>query len=108
MFNYKMEREPIHPGEILKTEFLDEMNISQVQLSKDLGITFPAVNEIVHGKRGISIEMAFKLAKYFNMSPDFWLNMQLQYEMHKFWHDEKKIAKLDRVKQWEIKEKEFV
>jgi addiction module HigA family antidote len=104
MSNFKIEYEPIHPGDILKTEFLDEMGITQSQLSKELGVTYAAINEIVHGKRGISIEMAFKLGKYFDMSADFWVNLQKQYEMYLFLYNEKTQSKLEKVKPLKIEE----
>jgi addiction module HigA family antidote len=102
MFNFKIEYEPIHPGDILKTEFLDDMGITQTQLAHDLGVTFAAINEIVHGKRGVSIEMAFKLGKYFNMAPEFWVNLQKQYEMFLFMCNEKTQGKLEKVKPLKI------
>lgn len=98
MIDFQINYEPIHPGEILKVEFLDELKITQTQLAKDLGVTFTAINEIVHEKRGISIEMAFKLAKYFDMTPNFWINLQKNYEAYLFVYNEKSNKKLDRVK----------
>lgn len=94
----KRERKAIHPGEILKYEYLDEMNISQQQLSKDLDTTYAAINEIVNGKRGISIEMAYKLGKYFGISPKFWINLQISYEMEVFEDELNSNKKLEKVK----------
>ncbi|MEK7434393.1 MAG: HigA family addiction module antitoxin [Cyanobacteriota bacterium] len=98
MIDFKIDYEPIHPGEILKEEFIDELGITQTQVAKDLGVTFAAINEIINGKRGISIEMAFKLAKYFDMTPNFWINLQKQYEAYLFIYNEKTNHKLDKVK----------
>ena len=72
---------PLHPGEILLEEFLKPMNLSQNRLA--LGIRVPArrINEIVHGKRRITADTALRLAKYFNMSPQFWLGLQMDYDL---------------------------
>jgi addiction module HigA family antidote len=66
----------VHPGEILREEFLGPMGISAYRLSVDLGVSAPTVNDIVREKRGITPEMAARLAKYFGTSEQFWLNLQ--------------------------------
>ncbi len=76
-------RPPVHPGEILKEEYLKPLHLSQQKLAKDLGINRVRVNEIVRCKRSITPDMAFRLAKYFNTTPDFWLNLQKNFDM---WH----------------------
>ena len=73
--------EPIHPGVILKEEFLDAMNISQYRLAKDISVPPRRINEIVHGKRAISVDTALRLGRYFKMSPKFWLNLQSHYDL---------------------------
>ena len=73
--------EPIHPGDILKEEFLDAMNISQYRLAKDISVPPRRINEIVHGKRAISVDTALRLGRYFKMSPKFWLNLQAHYDL---------------------------
>ena len=73
--------EPIHPGVILKEEFLDAMNISQYRLAKDISVPPRRINEIVHGKRAISVDTALRLGIYFQMSPKFWLNLQAHYNL---------------------------
>ena len=73
--------EPIHPGVILKEEFLDTMNISQYRLAKDISVPPRRINEIVHGKRAISVDTALRLGRYFKMSPKFWLNLQAHYDL---------------------------
>ncbi len=72
---------PIHPGEILKEEFLDPMGISQYRLSKDINVPPRRINEIVHGKRSISADTALRLSMYFKMSALFWLNLQARYDL---------------------------
>ena len=72
---------PIHPGKVLKEEFLDEMNISQYRLAKDINVPPRRINEIVHGKRGITADTALRLGRYFSMSPQFWVNLQTHYDL---------------------------
>jgi len=91
----KLQREPTHPGEILKEEFLEPLNITQTKLAKDLNTSFRAINELVNQKRGITIEMALKLAKYFNTSAQLWLNLQNEYDLYRI--SLKKKDMLDKV-----------
>ena len=77
----KRDFSPIHPGEILLTEFLEPMGISQYRLAKDIGVTPRRVNEIVHGRRGITADTALRLGRFFNMEAQFWLNLQTHYDM---------------------------
>ena len=79
----ELQREPTHPGEILKKEFLEPLNISQTKLAKELHTSFRAINELINGKRGITIEMALKLAKFFGTTPQLWLNLQNCYDLYK-------------------------
>jgi len=79
----KIKRPPTHPGKILKEDFLISMGISQTELADRLGITFRTVNEILNEKRGISPEMAVRLACFFGTSEELWLNLQDQYDLHK-------------------------
>ena len=72
---------PIHPGEILLEDFLQAMNISQYRLAKDIGVPARRINEIVHGKRGISADTALRLSRYFGLSERFWMNLQSRYEL---------------------------
>ncbi|MBU2219548.1 HigA family addiction module antidote protein [Patescibacteria group bacterium] len=72
---------PIHPGEILMEEFLTPFAISQYRLAKDIGVAPRRINEIVHGLRAISADTALRLGKYFNTSPQFWLNLQSHFDL---------------------------
>ena len=72
---------PLHPGEVLQEEFLKPMEISQNKLGQDLGVPPRRINEIIQGKRGITADTALRLARYFNMSPRFWLGLQMDYEL---------------------------
>lgn len=71
----------IHPGEILLEEFLKEFGVSQNRLGRDIGMSPRAINEIVHGKRSITANSALRIAKYFGTSPEFWLNLQSNYDL---------------------------
>lgn len=72
---------PIHPGEILRKEFLEPMGLSQNKLAMALRVPARRINEIVLGKRGITADTALRLARYFRMSPQFWLGLQMDYEL---------------------------
>jgi addiction module HigA family antidote len=72
---------PIHPGEILREEFLEPMGISQYRLAKDISVPPRRINEIVHGKRSITADTALRFGRFFNMSPQFWLNLQTRYDL---------------------------
>jgi addiction module HigA family antidote len=72
---------PIHPGEILREEFLEPMGVSQYRLAKDVSVPPRRINEIVHGKRAISADTALRLARYFGMEAQFWLNLQSRYDL---------------------------
>ena len=72
---------PVHPGEILLEEFLAPNKISQYRLAKDISVPARRINEIVHGKRGISPDTALRLSRYFGMSERFWLNLQIRYDL---------------------------
>jgi addiction module HigA family antidote len=73
----------VHPGEILREEFLQPMSISPYRLAVELHVSAPTVNDIVREKRGITPEMAARLSKYFGTSEQFWLNLQDAFAIHK-------------------------
>lgn len=77
----KKDLASVHPGEILQTEFLDPMGISQNKLAMALHVPARRINEIVLGKRGVTADTALRLARYFGMSPQFWLGLQMDYEL---------------------------
>ena len=72
---------PVHPGEILLEEFLIPMSLSQNRIATDIGVPPRRINEIVHGKRRITADTALRLAHYFKMSPQFWLGLQMDYDL---------------------------
>ena len=72
---------PITPGDVLLEEFLRPMNITQSQLSKDINVPANRVSQVIHGKREITADTALRLGKYFGIEPEFWLNLQVRYNM---------------------------
>jgi len=72
---------PIHPGEVLLTEFLEPMRISQYRVARDISVTPRRINEIVRGRRAITAETALRLARYFGMEAEFWMNLQAHYDL---------------------------
>ncbi len=72
---------PVHPGEVLLHEFLKPMGLSQNQLARDLGVPPRRINEIVLKKRRITADTSLRLARYFKMSPEFWLGLQMDYDL---------------------------
>lgn len=76
-------RPPTHPGEILLEEFLRPLGMTQTDLAERIRVSYPRVNEIVNGKRGITPDTALRLAKLFGTTPEFWLNGQRNWDL---WH----------------------
>jgi addiction module HigA family antidote len=72
---------PIHPGEILREEFLDPMGISAYRLAKDLGVPLTRITAILDGQRAITADTALRLSRYFGMSEHFWINLQSHYDI---------------------------
>src|SRR5713101_2719226 len=72
---------PISPGEILSMEFLKPLGISQSKLARDLNVPVGRINDIVQGRRAITPDTALRLAVYFNMTPEFWMNLQSHYDL---------------------------
>lgn len=71
----------IHPGEILKLEFLEPLDLTPYRLSKDIGVAQTRISEILSGKRSITADTALRLSQYFGNSAQFWLNLQTQYDL---------------------------
>ena len=72
---------PVPPGEVLLEEFLEPMGVSQYRLAKDISVPARRINEIVHGKRGITADSALRLARYFGTSERFWMNLQTRHDL---------------------------
>lgn len=71
----------VHPGEVLREEFLQPLGLTSYRLAKELHVTQPRVNDLVLEKRGITADMALRLGTYFGTSPEFWMNLQQSYEL---------------------------
>jgi antitoxin HigA-1 len=77
----EMKIPPVHPGEVLVEEFLKPMGISQYQLAKGMKVYPRKINEIVHGKRGITADIALRLSRYLGTTAELWLNLQTLYDL---------------------------
>ena len=82
MARTSMERAPTHPGEMLLEEFLKPMNVTQRELADAIHVPYQRVNEIVNQRRGITPSTALRLGKFFGMSADFWLNLQMRWDLY--------------------------
>ena len=72
---------PVHPGEILRDEFLEPMALSVYRLAQGIRVPRPRLNDIVLGRRGITVDTALRLGRYFGTTPDFWLHLQIRYDL---------------------------
>ena len=86
---------PVHPGEILMEDFLKEMGITQHKLAVSIGVPPRRINENVHGKRAVTADTALRLAKFFEMSPQFWLGLQAQYDLDVA--EDKILSEIERI-----------
>ena len=82
MVRVPVNREPTHPGEMLVKEFLEPMGLTQRDLADGIRVPYQRVNEIVNGRRGITASTALRLAKYFGNSEEFWLYLQLRWDLY--------------------------
>ena len=91
MVRIPTNRTPTHPGEMLLEEFLNPMGITQRDLADNIHVPYQRINEIVNGRRGITPSTALRLAKFFNMSADFWMNLQLRWDLYFARQNENKV-----------------
>jgi antitoxin HigA-1 len=91
-----MTRKALHPGEVLRKDFLQGLGVSQYRLAVDIEVPPRRINEIVHGKRGISADTALRLARYFRTTPQFWLNLQMRFDLEL--EEERSGARIRRLK----------
>lgn len=82
MVRIPTNRPPTHPGEMLRDEFLVPMNISQRDLANAIHVPYQRINELVNQKRGVSPSTALRLSKFFGVSADFWLNLQIRLDIY--------------------------
>ena len=90
MVRIPAHREPTHAGEMLREEFLIPMNISQRELADAIHVPYQRINELVNQKRGVTPSTALRLAKFFGVSADFWLNIQMRCDLYRAQVTEKK------------------
>ena len=89
------KRPPTHPGEMLLKDFLEPMGMTQVELAKHLGWSWARLNEIVNGRRGMSANSALALGEAFGTGPEFWLNLQREWDL---WHARRKHKPISALK----------
>lgn len=89
----------VHPGEILKADFLDAMNITPYALARAIGVDQTRISELIKGARGMSADTALRLGKFFNMSPEFWLNIQSRFDLEK---ERAKNGEYDKISPYEL------
>lgn len=83
MVRVPTNREPTHPGEILREEYLKPMGITQRELADGIRVPYQRVNELINGKRGITPSTALRLAKYFGTTAGYWMNLQLRWDLYR-------------------------
>ncbi len=72
---------PVHPGEVLRDEFLTPMALSVYRLAQAIKVSRPRLNDIVLGRRGVTVDTALRLGRYFSTTPEFWINLQTRYDL---------------------------
>ena len=98
MVRIPTDRSPTHPGEMLLEEFLNPMHLTQRELADAIQVPYQRINEIVNGRRGITPSTALRLSKFFGMSADFWMNLQLRWDLY-IAHKEEQVV-LDSIRQY--------
>ena len=91
---------PTHPGEMILEEFLVPLEITQTELASRLGVSFPRLNEVIRGKRGVTPDTALRLERVLGMSAEFWLGLQQDWDLWHAMHGKKaaEIARLEPLK----------
>ncbi|MBK1736147.1 addiction module antidote protein, HigA family [Halorhodospira abdelmalekii] len=102
MVRIPTHRQPTHPGEMLVEEFLRPMHITQRELADAIHVPYQRVNELVNQKRGITPSTALRLARFFGVSADFWLNLQIRWDLYKAQQAEQdELAEIQDVTHWQ-------
>lgn len=93
------KREPTHPGEMLEKEFLTPMGLSQRDLATAIHVSYQRINELVNKRRGVTPSTALRLAKFFGMSADFWLSLQIRWDLYRAQVEERsELASIHRMR----------
>jgi len=100
MVRVPTNRQPTHPGEILREEFLQPMGITQRELAAGIHVPYQRVNELINGKRGITPSTALRLAKYFGTTAGFWMNLQLRWDLYQA--QQKEAKQLEKIEPYLI------
>lgn len=90
-------RAPTHPGEMLLEEFLKPMNLTQRELATAIHVPYQRVNDLVNERRGITPSTALRLARFFGMSADFWMNLQFRWDL--YWTEQTEAADISKIRQ---------
>jgi addiction module HigA family antidote len=93
MVRIPTHREPTHPGEMLLEEFLKPMGLTQRDLAEGIQVPYQRVNEIVNGKRGITPSTALRLARFFENTEGFWMNLQARWDLYQAWKREEEVLR---------------
>jgi len=96
MIRIPSHRTPTHPGEMLLAEFLEPMSLTQRDLADGIHVPYQRINELVNGRRGVTPATALRLAKFFGNTPDFWMNLQLRWDL--YFAQEQESEELKRIK----------
>lgn len=100
MVRVPTHRSPMHPGEMLLEEFLEPLGITQRELADAIHVPYQRINELVNGRRGVTPSTALRLGQYFGMSPGYWMNLQLRWDLYHAKREE--AAELKRIKQYKL------
>ena len=99
MVRVPTHRSPTHPGEMLLEEFLEPLGISQRELADRIHVPYQRINELVNGRRGVTPSTALRLGRFFGMSPGFWMNLQLRWDLYHAKREEaEELQKIRRYK----------
>lgn len=96
MIRVPTHRRPTHPGEMLREEFLEPMGLTQRELADAIRVPYQRVNDLVNGRRGVTPSTALRLAKFLNTSADFWMNVQMRWDLYFAQHEEGSVLKTIR------------
>ena len=96
MIRIPTHRTPTHPGEMLLEEFLMPMGLTQRELADAIHVPYQRINEVINGRRGVTPSTALRLSKFFDVSADFWMNLQLRWDL--YFAQESEIAELRNIK----------
>ena len=100
MVRVPTHRSPTHPGEMLLEEFLEPLGITQRDLADAIHVPYQRINELVNGRRGVTPSTALRLGQYFGMTPGYWMNLQLRWDLYHAKREE--ATELRRIKQYKL------